>query len=124
MANFNGPETAMSTAFKTPSNLLCPRCGEYGRVSFPVFVEDVGGNNLHAVNSVVCLACKEGEQKGRLVALFTGPVANPDFSCRDAKLPAGYVLEDLRRALKKNPLRRWFHREELREYRQPDNELF
>lgn len=113
MADFNGPETAFQAAFKTPNNLLCPRCGAYGRVSFPVFVEDENGQNLHAVNSVVCLLCREGERKGRLIALFTGPVIKPDFYCRGAKLPAGCSLEELRRALEKNPCRRWFHRAEL-----------
>ena len=124
MANFNGPETAMSAVFKTPNNLLCPRCGEYGKASFAVFVEDRDGQNIHAVNSVVCVYCKGGEKRGRLIGLFTGPIAKPDFSCRDAKLPAGYVLEDLHRALLKDPLRRWFHYAELKAYRQPDNELF
>ncbi|WP_428063063.1 hypothetical protein [Candidatus Avelusimicrobium fimicolum] len=113
MANFNGAEEAMGAAFKTPNNLLCPRCGQYGRVSFPVFVEDRNGHNVHAANSVVCVFCKEGEKKGRLITLFTGPVAKPDFCCRDVKLPAGCSFEGLRRALEKEPLRRWFHYAEL-----------
>lgn len=113
MANFNGAEEAMGAAFKTPNNLLCPRCGQYGRVSFQVFVTCPDGKNIHAVNSVVCLFCKEGERRGRLISIYTGFSGKPDFSCRDAKLPAGCSLEGLRRALEKEPLRQCFYYAEL-----------
>ena len=113
MANFNGPETAMAAGFKPPNNLLCLRCGEYGRASFAVFVEGRDGKNVHAVNSEVCIYCKTGVRRGSLIGLFTGSVAKPDFTCRGAKLPEGCSMEVLHRALEKEPLRRWFHHTEL-----------
>lgn len=113
MANFNGPEEKMAASFKTSNNLLCPRCGKYGRVSFQVLVKDQKGQNIHTVNSVVCLFCREGERYGLLITLFTGPVGKPDLSCRNTKVPIGYTLEDLRRALEKETLWQWFHYAEL-----------
>lgn len=121
MANFNGPETAMAAGFKTPNNMLCPQCNEYGLASFAVFVEGRDGKNVHAVNSIVCLYCKAGNNRGRLVGLFTGPVDKPDFACRDAKMPEGCYMSALHRALEQEPTRRWFHYTELEA---PKNQLF
>lgn len=114
MAIFYGPDSNLQSSFKTPSNMLCPVCGEYGRASFAVFV-DMGDNKpmIHICNSLVCLGCKENGNRGRLVALFTGPVSNPDFSCRGAKLPSGITLDAVQQALIKNPTRRWFSWGEL-----------
>lgn len=114
MAKFNDGTHNLDKAFKKPNNMLCPVCGEYGLASFAVFV-DMGDNKpmIHVCNSLVCLGCKENGKRGRLVALFTGPVANPDFSSRGAKLPPGITLDAVQKALIQNPTRRWFSWGEL-----------
>lgn len=114
MANFNnGPEAAMTAGFQTPNNMLCRKCGKYGMISLAVFVRDADGNNVHALNSIVCLECRKGETRGRLVGIFTGSSVRPDFSCRDAKAPPGGSIQALTNALEKEPTRSWFHVAEL-----------
>ena len=118
MANFTGPDVCgpdgMSGGFKTPSPALCPRCNDYGKASFPIFVEIKAGTPMvHVCNSIVCLTCHEGNKKGRLIGLFTGDYAKPDFACRGAKLPDGLLLSDLQRELLEHPTRRWFTYNEL-----------
>lgn len=118
MANFTGPDVCgpdgMSGGFKTPSPALCPRCNDYGLASFQIFVETKAGEPMtHVCNANVCTTCREGNKRGRLLALFTGDYANPDFSCRKANLPAGLLLADIHRELLEHPTRRWFTYHEL-----------
>lgn len=116
MANFNGPSSEMRAAFKTRNNMLCNLCGDYGRCSFPVFVHGVR-ETWQVCRAEICLTCKENGKRGRLIALFTGTSDRPDFLCRGAKVPPGYTLDDIQRALQANPTRRWFNLGELEPYR-------
>lgn len=118
MANFTGPDVCgpdgMKSGFKAQSPSLCHRCNDYGKASFPIFVEITAGTPMvHVCNAIVCTTCYDGKKRGRLICLFTGDYANPDIACRGAKLPAGLLLSDIHRELLEHPTRRWFTYHEL-----------
>ena len=81
MANFNGAEEAMGAAFKTPNNLLCPRCGQYGRVSFPRFC----GRPQRA-------QCTRGKQRGLRFLQGRRKERTADYAVYGAGGKAGLLL--------------------------------
>lgn len=136
MAKFNDGTHSLDKSFKNPNNMLCPQCGEYGLTSLHVFVYGAE-TSWEVCMRVVCLECSHQarlrsatgkaytqEKQGRFITLYTGRPSRPDITCREANLPPGYCLDDIRRAVEARPLQEGFSLSELAQYRQEQNFAF
>lgn len=102
-----GPtEGSTLAAFKAHTPQLCEHCGQYGRASIKIYFR-TEKENIFLCNSVICVYCRSW------VTMYTGSPSSPDFSCRSTRLPRGYSLSDLQKAMMARPACRVFTIEDL-----------